>query len=189
MFKMMFLILATAGLGANADVGFRNGNKLDAHYVSGRIHVDCAMTGPSGPSSVWTNCEAEILNPSEADYFVGPQGVVADSLEITALHEDKSTRTKTDSYDAEKGRSSGRFNLWISTVFQRPLLDMGMNKVHYILKLKGSVVSEGDFEAIVAKAGDLECRRTGYYYSQSSNDCMTGYSFCSQYFYENNYCQ
>lgn len=191
MIKLVFVFFTIAfSLSVySAEIGFKNGNNRTAQLIEGDITVQCFGSSPGSPNSGFYNCRRDILNPSETDYFQGPAGVDADSVVLVATHEDGSKRTKDDDYISTKSRSDGRFNLWIATLFQRPLLDGGKNTIHYALKKKNNIVSQGDFTVLVNDGGRKYCSRRGYYTSSDSHDCEFPDRFCDQYFEENNYCQ
>lgn len=128
------------------------------------------------------------MNTGEYDYFVGPEGVKADAITLTATHEDGSKRTKSESYDSAKGLSNKTFNLWISTLLQRPLLNPGKNTIAYKMTLGGKVVASGEFVADVKDGGAKFCKRRGNYWSANSSDCLNPANLCYRYLRDNNYC-
>ncbi len=187
--KYFVWILLLSSFSANADVGFSQGNQLTAVVSQGEIFVQC--TGDSvggGPRYAHFYCQEDLILTGEYDYFVGPQGVAADEVTLTALHEDGSQRKKTVAYDSKAARSAKRFNLWISTLLQRPLLDPGLNRISYKMTLKGKLTAQGEFEVQVKDGGKKVCSRRGSYWSNNSMDCNSGSHFCGQFFRENNYC-
>ncbi len=187
--KSIVLVLLLGAFAAQADVGFQHGNDLTAVLSQGDIAVHCQSNGPGGgPSFGSFRCQEDILLTGEYDYFQGPAGVKADEVTLTAFHQDGSQRSKTVGYDSEKGLSSKRINLWIATLLQRPLLDVGTNRVTYKMIHNGKVSSQGEFTAVVKDGGRKTCTRRGTYWSSNSMDCQSGGSFCSQFFRENNYC-
>lgn len=172
---------------AQAQVGFQNGNELLSSYIEGEISLSCNENGMSDYANF--RCSAEILDPSEFDYFRGPAGVNADKVFLKATRADGSIREKNGSYDSEAGRSSSRFNLWISTVLQRPLLKLGANQVEYRMEKDGQTVDAGNFLVQVNRGEDRSCRYRRHYFSSNMNDCRTGGTYCDRYFSEENYCQ
>lgn len=187
--KYFVWFLFLSSFSANADVGFSQGNQLTAVLSQGEIAVHCTADGIGGGArTALYLCQEDLILTGEYDYFVGPQGVAADEVTLTAQHEDGSQRTKTVAYDAKEARSAKRFNLWISTLLQRPLLDPGLNRVSYKMTLKGKMTAQGEFEVEVKNGGKKVCSRRGTYWSNNSIDCNSSSHFCSQYFRENNYC-
>lgn len=182
-----------ASVAAHAEIGFKKGNRLTAVLTQGDILVQCSGSGgfppgTGGPSSASFRCQEEVITTGEFDYFVGPERIQADAVTLTATHADGSTRTKKSGYDSAKGQSTDTFNLWIATLFQRPLLDVGLNKITYTLTYKGKTTSSGKFEATVKDGGRKVCQRRGSYWSPNASDCQNPSAMCSRYFSENNYC-
>ncbi|MFA6238572.1 MAG: hypothetical protein WC635_14655 [Bacteriovorax sp.] len=172
---------------ANA-AGLSGGEQFSTQKIEGRLSVQC-MSNTPGPTSGSAICRGEILNPGEYSYFVGPK-IDADTVTLRAIREDGSeSKTKSEKYDGSVGKSKKSFNLWISTVLQRPLLGFGKNTVKYKLSKEGITVEAGEFIVNVVDGGKSVCQRTGYYTSTMSSDCSMPQNLCSRYFSENNYCQ
>jgi len=188
-----FCLILTALLGATGTangLGFSTGNQFSSQDISGRLQVQCMSGIPGGPTMGYTQCQLNILNPNEYAHFIGPTDVDADRVTLQATREDGSVSVeKTEGYDSKAGKSTGTFNLWIYTVFQRPLLGPGKNSVQFTLKKNNQVVRAGTFFATVGDGGSATCQRTGFFTSSSANDCASPQNFCGQYFSENNYCQ
>jgi hypothetical protein len=167
--------------------GLSGGDQYSTQNIYGRLNVQCM--GPQGSTTAFADCRGQILNPGEYSYFVGPKSE-ADSVTLVATHENGSvSKAKTEKYDGQAGKSKKSFNLWISTVLQRPLLDFGKNTVKYTLSENGRVTEQGTFVVTVVDGGRSVCQRIGYYTSASSSDCQFPSNLCSRYFSENNYCQ
>lgn len=168
--------------------GFQTGNEFTAVIIRGRISVSCSEAGRRDSASF--RCSDEVLDPAEFVRFEGPRGVDADKVTLAATWENGKTRKKTKGYDPAAGRSTGRFNLWISTLLQRPLLDYGRNAVRYILKKDGKTVLAGDFVANVRRGKTRTCRYRRHYFSSDLDDCRSATTrMCERYFREENYCQ
>lgn len=184
--KMMLLTLLLGSSQVFA-AGLSGGEQFSTQEIAGRLTVQCSSQ--SGTTSAFADCRGQILNPGEYSYFTGPVSD-ADHVTLRATREDGSvSKAKTEEYDGAKGKSKKSFNLWISTVFQRPLLGFGKNTVKYTMTKNGTTVEEGTFIVNVVDGGRSVCQRTGFYFSSSANDCNMPTNFCSQYFSENNYCQ
>lgn len=168
--------------------GFSGGDTFTSQNIEGRLTVSCMGTQP-GPSVGVANCRMNLLNPGEYSYFLGPK-VDADSVSLQATWENgKKSKVKTEKYDGNLGKSKKSFNLWISTVLQRPLLDFGKNVVSYTLTKNGTVVEQGEFDVQVGSAGTKYCARSGFYTSSNNQDCSMAQTFCDRYFRDNNYCE
>lgn len=175
-------------------VGFSQGNQIDLTPISGDVMVHCPNQPPppvgnGGPSTNYVRCSANLWSPEIADFFVGPQGMQADSVTLVSHRQDGSKREKSADYDSAQGRSKTRFNLGIWTLTQKPLLKLGVNKITYVLKKDDSVVAQGDFEVTVTERAARQCPY-GSYFGNSSFDCQSGSTaICDRYFREHNYCQ
>lgn len=186
--KLFFIVSSLISVSSFANLGFAGGNVRSTTTLEGYIRVTC-HNNDGGTDFGSFRCRGEILDPSETDYFVGPKLSKADEVVLVARHQDGSERTKTDSYLGSQGKSKHRFNLWILTLLQRPLLEMGKNQIHYTLLAKNKVIQSGDFDVVVKDGGHRVCRRNGYYNSYGPEDCRDGGRYCDMYFADNNYCQ
>lgn len=186
LFSIVLVLIINPSL-SNA-AGFSGGDKYTSHLIEGRLTVSCPQ-GPTGPSTGSTFCHANILDPGEYTYFVGPK-IDADTVKLQATREDGSLSVaKSAAYDAVNGKSKKSFNLWIRTVLQKPLLGLGKNSIHFVLTKNGATVEEGAFEVTVDDGGRNVCARAGFYFSQLSADCANPQNLCGRYFSENNYCK
>lgn len=187
--KTLFLFaLMVSSTALAQEIGFQNGNEFQTAYLEGEITVSCR--DPMGGSDFAVfRCAAEVLDPSEFALFQGPVGIDADEVRLKATREDGSTREKSEDFDPSTGLSKGRFNLWIATLFQRPLLKFGRNAIEYSLTKDDQLVQSGSFTANVSQGPDRYCRVRRHYQSTDLNDCRFSQRPCSQFFYEENYCQ
>lgn len=188
---MKNLILLAFGLFSTTVLaaGFQSGNSFEAAEVQGDISITCDDFSTGEHDFVSVRCRDEILNPGEFAFFQGDQGVSADEVSLTAKWEDGTTRTKTEDYDPATGLSKSSFNLWIRTLFQRPLLDFGKNEITYELKNSGSTVQSGSFEANVVAGAKRVCAVRHHFFSNSGNDCRFPANLCRRYFSMYGYCQ
>jgi hypothetical protein len=170
-----------------AAVGFSSGNEFIATSITGEITLTC---GPEGGSSrtVSFECRDTVLYPTEYDFFNGPAGIVADSVELVVVHDDGSTKAKAVNYDSGRSASKAKFNLWVSSLLQTPLLSYGINTTTYKLRLRGIAVNEGNFIANVKTGGLSQCPASQYY-SNADPDCDQPYTYCQRYFQDKNFCQ
>lgn len=188
----MKTLIATILLGlspyAFADGGFTAGNDFEATWIEGEITLRCDDASSGRSDFAHFRCTSEILDPAEYSYFKGPQ-IDADKVTLLATREDGSTREKSGDYDATAGKSKSSFNLWISTLLQRPLLKTGKNEISWKLTKEGAPVAEGKFDANVKQGKDRSCKYRRTYFSSNINDCSTGGFYCDRYFQDENYCQ
>lgn len=169
-------------------VGFSRGSVMKSVPVSGRVSVTCpSALNPGQTQTVGYTCQDIVLEPSPYDYFIGPAGLKADEFSLVVTREDGSVRSKTDVYDQSQTRSSSTINLWISTLFQRPLLKKGRNQVSYSLVQGRTAVGQGTFEVLVQEESERVCP-VSQYVSSDANDCSSPFSVCERYFLQYNNC-
>ncbi len=181
--SLVLFILSFQSLAA----GFSAGENFKSINVSGNIMISCVSATASNVARA--NCYSNILDPSEYSFFVGSK-IDADEVVLQATDEQgRKSVVKKEKYDGLIGKSKKPFNLWIATVFQKPLLNYGKNTVEYKLLKQGQVVEAGTFVTEVASGESRRCSRGGYYMSSDLNDCSFPQNYCARYFMENNYCQ
>ena len=184
---LMFFAFSLLLLSGNAAaVGFSAGAAFTATPLAGNISVHCRDGDQS--DTAFHACHEEILEPVEASYFLGTEGVAASRVELTAHYEDGNMRAKDLRYNAATGRSEA-VNLWIATLFQRPLLDYGQNRIEYVMRDgQGSTMSKGEF-LVQVNRGDRRRCRSRTYWSNSMSDCRSPGFLCSRYFRDEDYCR
>jgi hypothetical protein len=166
--------------------GFSSGAEFTSTEISGNVTVYC--NGSEGFDTANYNCYGNYLSPAEFDYFVTDGAIDATQVTIKSKISGKTVKQSRD-YNKAKARSSQRFNLWIRTITQTPLLGYGENTLKYELKKSGKVVETGEFLVNVDRAPERQCERRTMHSSDSS-DCRTRSSYiCDQYFRQQNYCE
>jgi len=181
MIKVLMLTALVFSSTALANVGFKSGNKLQSQTLRGSFTAFC----PQGSRTQY--CAIDTLSPSARDKFVY-KGVDADEVVLVAEHQQGSRRSKSSRFNSNDGESKKWFNLWLSSLFQRPLLRDGINRVSYSLKKDGNVVEAGVFEAHVERLEDARCRHRHYTF-HSQDDCNNLATHCTRYFLDQRYCQ
>lgn len=185
--KLIFVLAFLVPSLGSAGSGFDQGNRFVTSNLEGEVSVTC-RDGRQQDFAAF-RCYMNILDPSEFAYFRGPKNTDADKVFLKATREDGTVFEKNGRYDSVNGISKSRFNLWIETLLQRPLLKLGKNEVKYRLTKGDAVVSKGRFLAEVTQGPDRVCSRRRHYFSSDMNDCRNGNSVCDQYFRDENYCQ
>ncbi len=165
------ILILTAGV-VQAETTFEAGTVFTSTTVSGQVWVNCQ----SRPSEL-RYCAGYDLDPGMYTRLVS--GADADRFVVEALHEDGKVVKKKGKFNAESGKSDS-INLWIRTLFQRPLLAMGSNLIRYTLTKKGDVVEQGEFNVRVDSGARQVCR-TGTVWSPG-NDCGSTSYVCDMYF-------
>lgn len=176
---LISLLMSTSALAAN--VGFSNGHQFTARNISGSFTLFC----PSQTKVV--QCRGYELSPANFDYLVFPTSIAADRVELSSVNEDGKVTVKKLKVDSDAGRSKRRVNLWIKTLFQKPLLSLGINKILYQFSYKGNDSLSGSFSVNVASGEPLQCRHDTIVGSQ--RDCDNAYSLCNRYFASQNNCR
>jgi hypothetical protein len=168
--------------------GFQNGSEITVSNVSGWARIEC-RDYYGRPFWRDLNCSGQVMNPDVYDYFIyqdAPKD--ADRVELTCTRENGETANQSTGFDAAKGISKSSFNLLISTVFQRPLLDFGKNSISYSLKKGKDEITQGSFEVNVTYLGENRCNPdtmwdNGNFYCNNPNIA------CHDYFQRQNWCQ
>lgn len=186
LFLLTFGFLTLPGL-AFGNVGFQTGNNFVATYLEGEVSVTCRNGFEQSYAAY--RCSTNLLDPAEMAKVVGPKGLTADRVSLQATRADGSVVEKSERYDATTGHSKGRFNLWIHTLLQRPLLKMGLNSIEYRYTQGSQMVLKGKFQALVTEGPDRICRYRRHYYSNNMDDCRSGSLVCDQFFRDENYCE
>ncbi|MCO4793295.1 MAG: hypothetical protein KC493_06280 [Bacteriovoracaceae bacterium] len=181
MMKTLMLTALLFSSTAFANIGFKSGNKMQAQLLKGSFTAFC----PNGSTVHY--CSADTLNPGSRDKFVHP-AVDANEVILVAEHQQGSRRSKSSRFHGSDGESKKWFNLWIGSLFQRPLLRDGINRVLYSLKKEGRIVEAGVFEAHVERISAAQCRHRHYTF-HSQNDCKNLDVHCSRYFLDERNCQ
>jgi hypothetical protein len=180
------LISQAVALTAGAvDTGFETGNSFTAREYQGQVSVNCAA--PDDHRGYFYACDDYGLDPAMSAKFVTAPGTDADHVKLSATWENGKTVSKDTGFDAASGKSSREFNLWISTLFQKPLLNSGTNKIHYVLSRNGQARSEGDFIATVQQAPVSQCG-SGMVTEFNSGNCQNQQYMCERFFNEVAHC-
>lgn len=166
--------------------GFSDGEKFVSTEINGEMTVNCQSGTQS--QTAFFSCRDNLLSPAETSYFIGPVGIRASQVNLYAKHADGSQVDKKLDYKSDQGKSE-RVNLWLASLFQKPLLDYGVNDIRFKMKDSGgSTVSEGSFVVQVDRGTARQCRHQ-YYNSNDINDCTNSSFMCDRYFRDENYCQ
>lgn len=185
---LSFLFIGLLSSVSYAEVGFSNGNDVSIVYLSGSVTYLCPNYAGHPNNQAHYSCSGYLANPGTHDYFVTDKVLDANKVTLTATHADGSTRTKDAAFDANKSASSTRFNLITSTLFQRPLLNMGENKISYTITNGNQVTESGSFISHVTNSGNRTCApRT--LMAHTNDYCKNITLACDNYFETENNCQ
>lgn len=163
---------------------FVSGAAFTAVPIYGELKVQCQDLYGNLKTSHF-QCEDLHLNPVEYDFFVGPK-VDADTVSLSSSYLSGKGIQKNSPY--HNGSSTSRFNLWVHTLFQQPLLSEGKNVISFSLKKQGQDVLSGEFEVDVQTGQAHKCPR-GSIFTENPTICDSPYTACQEYFQQYNYCQ
>ncbi len=163
--------------------GLEKGDEFKAHYISGDVSVTCFSS--EGTKHASFRCSDSYLSPSVFSKFKTDSSVDADKVTLSYVDSKGKRKTKSSSFKGDTSKSN--FNLWIWTLTQRPLLQVGENTIDYKLTKKKSEVDSGSFTVNVIPQ---EARYCSYqrYTSSFASDCETGSNICDKYFRDQNDC-
>lgn len=166
----------------SADVGFERGNIIKTDEIDGYVSVNCEERGQSRWYS-YSCYDIALVGGAYGKVKVSNGQVDADWVK---LRREGSNRIKGAAFNLGTQETGKNFNLWISSLFQRPLLVKGKNTINYTFEKQNQIVSEGQFEVDVIEGEYRTCPRgTLYYYSA----CPTINTACADYFRRYNYCR
>lgn len=187
-FRSMGIVLTLLWSGHLWAIGFSSGDHFVSTYVYGDLNLTCMENGFYERARV--QCQDNILSPAEFDYFVYDGSLEASLIREVELSSVVGGRRykQTQRYDSEKNRSSKRFNLWFWTLTQKPLLQIGDNKISYVIKDSNGQKHEGEFDVKVEAAPERQCAPR-HMTSRWLQDCRGGAArMCDRYFSDQNYC-
>lgn len=175
--KLMTLLLSLIFPNLSfASGGFSNGHRVGSTFYRGQANVVC--TGGFGGQVIY--CNGVDFTPSSHDRFIFSKKTTAKKVELSARHEDGSSVKKSVKFDANKNES-GWVNLTTLTLFQKPLLEYGFNRVSYELKNGDKSLGKGAFNVEFISLGTKTCAPSTVFV-HNYNDCQNEALICDQYF-------
>lgn len=167
-------------------LGLSGGEVFESQRLEGRVSVYCRSA--QGQDFAVYSCRENRLTPEEWDHFTHPDKVQGDEVTLVSHQQSGKVREKSEDYDPRTGESEN-FNLWVATLFQRPLLDYGLNRIDYEVTKEGIVQDMGSFDVRVEKRDEVRRCPARTYYSSWPSDCRSGFQICQRYFRELNDCR
>lgn len=180
-YLIFFTLCFNFSLTFSLDVQLEGGNEVLMEFREGLVSEHCGFGSES---------RINHYNCSDTSISAGSYGAVKildGSLDAdwVKLQRVGSKYIKGVKFLASESRSVRKINLWVSSVFQRPLLKRGENIIKYTFFKNKLVVLEGEFVVNVVDGDYIACRN-GRIYSAS---CQGYYQVCSNYLYRSNYCR
>ncbi len=180
-FTLVFLFAST---GFAQSVNFRDGNRFEVITADGWASLNCAIYG-MGMRTI--SCSEDLISPDVFGVVKSDTSIDADHVTLVATHESGKQTTKTASYDSKSGESD-RVNLLISTLFQKPLLNLGHNSIAYTFTKNSKPVVTGTFESTVTIVEQRRCRNR-FVTGTSPTMCQNESFACDEYFREERDCK
>ncbi len=164
-----------------AEAKFTRGDSFEYANIEGELTLTCR-----NKTKVMT-CRDVFMSPWPYDVYVGPKNFNAEVVKLTSIVGGE-TQTSVVNYDGKTGRSAD-VNLGVYSLFQKPLLKVGENRVQAVLLNRdGSVLDSESFNISVTRGKSRTCDAKETY-SQNPDDCEHTYSVCQQYFRAQNFCR
>ena len=129
------------------------------------------------------SCFSSNLTEGNVSKLISDQSIDANRVVIQNSANDK---TKKSRFDSKSGKSKKSFNLWISTLTQRGLLESGENEISYSFTKNSQEVASGKFNVLVNTSKIRTCSSRYFSYL---DPCPDDVQICNRFFREQNYCQ
>ncbi len=166
---------------STAEAKFTRGDSFQYANIDGTLTITCKARTKT------VTCRDVFMEPWPYDTFVGPRNFHVQSVELRSTVGTESQIVVVP-YDGKTGKSA-EVNLGVYSLFQKPLLKVGENKLRYVLLDKKNTVIEVDtFNVSVTRGKTRSCspRETQ---TENPEDCDYSYSLCQLYFRNQNYCR
>lgn len=175
---MLCLLISTSALAY--DVGLERGDVIQTDEIEGFVSVNCRENGQ--PRWYTYSCyDIALVGGAYGKLVVTNGSVDADWVK---LQRSGQNIIKGAAFNSSTQQTGNNFNLWISTLFQKPLLDKGVNIINYTFEKQGQSVAGGQFQVDVVEGDYRQCPRGSLYFSS----CPSITTACSEYFRRYNYC-
>lgn len=164
-----------------ASARFSLGDRFQYSSIEGQLTVSCSNTAKV------VTCRDNFLDPWPYDVFIGPRSGKATQIQLRAIA-GAEAQVVTASYDGSAGQSA-EINLGVFSLFQKPLLRVGENRITWVLLDRNNGAVETDrFDVNVSRGPARRCPDRQYV-SSNQGDCDHPYSLCQLYFRSENYCR
>jgi hypothetical protein len=178
--KFIFITLLTLLNSSvySQDVNLDRSGVIYNDEVEGVVDVFC------GNKSWHTyRCYESYLRGGDYGRVVVTNGTI--DADYVKLQRSGSKYIKSAKFNSKTGKSTGHFNLWIRTLFQRAMLKPGINEINFTFTKKKQEVTSGQFSVEVLEGDTRSCQRG----SVHSRECPSPDQSCREYFRKYNYCR
>ncbi|MCB0408228.1 MAG: hypothetical protein KDD34_08495 [Bdellovibrionales bacterium] len=154
--------------------------------LQGEFSVSC-MSGQERGHAIY-QCRGYLMEPSSFAYFYHDPNASVERVELSAMNKKGQKILKKSNWNSQENRTEKRINLWVETLFQKPLLELGDNKVQFVFfNKKNQIVESDEFMVRVDNGGLRECHSRSHFTSDMQM-CNSGAFACDEYFYLENDC-
>lgn len=175
----MTLLLLSIFFGVSLNAAdFGGHTEFESHNFYGKIRVTCFG---DFTETVVHNCRAQGLLPGERAHFNHYLTEQVDRVKLVSHRADGRVIRRSSNWNSKKHQSKKRFNLWINTLLQTPLLSQGVNAVVFELWNDHTSIESGSFNVTVREGGDYQCKTLDK--QESGNTlCDNSVHACQYYF-------
>jgi hypothetical protein len=164
-----------------AEARFSLGNRFQYANIEGQLTVTC-----SNQSRI-VICRDTFMDPWPYDLFMGPRSGKATQVQLRSVVGNEA-QVVTASYEGSAGQSS-EINLGVLSLFQKPLLKIGTNRISWaLLDRNNNAIDTDRFDVVVDRGPARRCPDRQII-SPSQNDCDHPYTVCQLYFRTENFCR
>lgn len=185
MFKsiILFVFVLVGGQAFSAD--FEGHTEFESYDVRGTYKVTCLGATTKFQTHL---CKAYGMHPFNwARFSHSPKNYV-EYVTLKSHRPDGKSVTKRLQWNEQLEQSFEEVNLWKKSMFVKPLLSHGVNKVDYSFTVKNKVVESGSFDVTVNKGNHYRCE-TLTETKKNSKYCDDSMEACTYYFNKQKNCQ
>ena len=178
---IIFILSASTCLSYGLEIQFEGGNQIEMETREGYVTERC-QDGNIVRINNYFCSDRSLSSGSFAAVEVLNESIDADWVTLQRVG---SRYIKGVQFNSREGKSTKKINLWVGTLFQRPLLVEGENTIKYRFSKKKNTVLEGEFIVNVVSGELISCRSGSIY----SGYCRGYYSACEEYLYRGSNCR
>jgi hypothetical protein len=178
---LLFLVCLTSQAFAY-DVNLDRAEVIFEDRLEGSVNVWCRDDNNRTRTNYY-NCNESVLRDGNYAKLVVSNGTI--DADYVKLQRVGSKYIKGAKFNATTGISTGSFNLWVGSLFQRPMLNRGVNTIKYKFFKKKKLIAEGEFDVDVVRGKTRDCG----YGTLSTSRCPSAYEACSEFYRRRNYCR
>jgi hypothetical protein len=133
-------------------------------------------------------CSSWDILLSTKSYFFGPFNITADTIVFVAFWENGKVVKKRRSYHRVLERTKKRINLFATSLYKRPLIGIGKNRIIYTMFYKREKVYMGELTFTVSKESIVRTCLDRTIDRMDMRMCRNSASACNYYFFLEDAC-